>query len=76
MLKKVAENDDVLRALLSVTENTLDRLASKDVPTVEQLRDALEKQVKRDARRVYLIPKEGGGMLRSRGSLARLAHQS
>jgi MICOS complex subunit MIC60 len=63
VLKKVAENDDVLRALLSVTEKTLDRLASKDVPTVAQLRDALEKQVKRDARRVYLIPKEGGGML-------------
>ena len=63
VLKKVAENDDVLRALLSVTEKTLDGLASKDVPTVAQLRDALEKQVKRDARRVYLIPKEGGGML-------------
>ena len=63
LLKKVAENDDVLRALLSGTENTLERLASKDVPTLEQLRDTLEKQVKRDARRVYLIPKEGGGML-------------
>jgi len=63
VLKKVAENDDVLRALLSGTEKTLEKLASKDVPTLVQLRDSFEKQVKKDARRVYLIPKEGGGML-------------
>ena len=61
VLRKVAEKDEILKAILS--EKTLDTLAMKDVPTLEQLRDLLEKQVKRDARRVYLIPKEGGGMI-------------
>ena len=57
------------------TENTLERLM-KDVPTLEQFRDTLEKQVKRDARRVYLIPKEGGGMLALAVASLSLPHQS
>ena len=63
VLRKIATQDEVLHTMLSNSQKTLELLASKDVPTLPQLRDTLEKQVKRDARRVFLVPREGSGMI-------------